>query len=202
MRVAAASSCTSVAGRASAAPWASDVFAIITAAPNSIHEVRRTGTATQRGAVHVQLRASQTAAWRGKNGHLQARLDLRYVSGMRPARTDAQFSFGRYETMFRIGTGGMAEVFAARLCGEAGFERLSAIKRLLPHLAEDSQYVARFLDEGRLAACIVHPHVVQTLDLGRTDDGEPFLVLELIVGSSLDRLIRSAPRPPAAVLLS
>jgi serine/threonine-protein kinase len=123
---------------------------------------------------------------------------------MRPPRGlgDTQYTFGRYETMFRIGTGGMAEVFAARLCGEAGFERLAAIKRLLPHLAEDPQYVARFLDEGRLAARVVHPHVVQTLDLGRTDEGEPFLVLELIVGSCLDRLIRCESRPPLSVLLT
>jgi serine/threonine protein kinase len=119
------------------------------------------------------------------------------------ATSDVQFTFGRYETIFRIGAGGMAEVFAARLRGEAGFERLVAIKRLLPHLAEDPQHVERFLDEGRLAARVVHPHVVQTLDLGRSDEGEPFLVLELIVGTSLEQLIRGrGDLPSVAVALA
>ena len=114
----------------------------------------------------------------------------------------AVYPFGRYETLFRIGVGGMAEVFAARLCAEAGFERLVAIKRLLPHLAEDPRHVTRFLDEARLAARVVHPHVVQTLDLGRTDEGEPFLVLELVVGTSLDGLLTPERRPPLPVLLT
>lgn len=118
------------------------------------------------------------------------------------APSDVPFTFGRYETIFRIGAGGMAEVFAARLVGEAGFERLVAIKRLLSHLAEDPQSVARFLDEGRLAARVVHPHVVQTLDLGRSDEGEPFLVLELIVGSTLEELIRRPTLPSVPVTLS
>ena len=79
--------------------------------------------------------------------------------------------FDRYESLFRIAAGGMAEVFAARIRGEGGFEKLVAIKRMLPHLVDDEAFVNMFLDEARLAVQVASPHVVQTLDLGRADDG-------------------------------
>jgi serine/threonine-protein kinase len=101
---------------------------------------------------------------------------------------------GRYEQFFRIAAGGMAEVYAGRIRGEAGFEKLVAIKRMLPHLAEDERFVDMFLDEGRVAANVASPHVVQTLDLGRAEDGSLFLVLDLVVGASLWALMRAAAR--------
>lgn len=79
----------------------------------------------------------------------------------------------------------MAEVFAARLRGPAGFEKLVAVKRLLPDL-NDEHFVTMFLDEARLAAHITSPHVVQTLELGRAeDDGALYIVMELVVGVTL-----------------
>src|SRR5262249_23151869 len=101
---------------------------------------------------------------------------------------------GRYELLFRLATGGMAEVYAGRIRGEAGFEKLVAIKRMLPHLARDAHFVDMFLDEARLAANVASPHVVQTLDLGRADDGSLFLVLELVVGVSLSLLLSTCRR--------
>src|SRR4051812_20296198 len=103
---------------------------------------------------------------------------------------DAQPRFGRYEALFRIAAGGMAEVFAARIRGEAGFEKLVAVKRMLPHLAEDDGFVDMFLDEARVAVQVSSPHVVQTLDLGRADDGALYIVMELVVGAALSTLIR------------
>src|SRR5687768_4250776 len=97
--------------------------------------------------------------------------------------------FGRYEALFKIASGGMAEVFAARIRGEAGFEKLVAVKRMLPHLADDPDFVSMFLDEARLAASISSPHVVQTLDLGRADDGALYIVMELVVGVTLADLV-------------
>lgn len=94
-------------------------------------------------------------------------------------------SFGRYEPLFRIASGGMAEVYAARIRGEAGFQKLVAIKRMHPHLASDATFVAMFLNEARLAAHIASPYVVQTLDLGRGSDGSLYIVMELVVGLSL-----------------
>ncbi len=100
--------------------------------------------------------------------------------------------FGRYETLFRIAGGGMAEVYAARILGEGGFQKVVALKRMLPTLAEDERFVTMFLDEGRVAANIASPNVVQTLDLGRADDDSLYLVMELVVGVSLGRLVRGA----------
>lgn len=102
---------------------------------------------------------------------------------------DTALRFGRYEVLFRIAAGGMAEVFAARVRGEGGFEKLVAIKRMLPHLAQDGQFVQMFLDEARVAATLSSPNVVQTLDIGRTDDGELYIVMEFVLGLSLSELI-------------
>ena len=101
---------------------------------------------------------------------------------------ESPLTFGRYEALFHIASGGMAEVFAARLSGPAGFEKLVAVKRLLPTLSEP-HFVDMFLDEARLAANIASPHVVQTLELGRAaDDGALYIVMELIVGVTLFEL--------------
>jgi hypothetical protein len=124
-------------------------------------------------------------------------------------REPAALRFGRYEVLFRIAAGGMAEVYAARMVGEGGFEKPVALKRMLPTLAEDERFVQMFLDEGRLAAHISSPHVVQTLDLGRAEDDSLYLVMELVVGVSLSALIRAVlkkrtmfPVPVAVDLLA
>jgi serine/threonine-protein kinase len=83
----------------------------------------------------------------------------------------------------------MAEVFAARVRGEGGFEKLVAVKRMLPHLAEDPQFVRMFLDEARVAANLASANVVQTLDIGRTEDGALYIVMELVLGLSLAELL-------------
>lgn len=106
---------------------------------------------------------------------------------------------GRYELLFRIASGGMAEVYAARVQGEAGFEKLVAVKRMLPTLADDEEFVQMFLDEARLAANISSPYVVQTLDLGRDGDGALFIAMELIVGVTLSRIMKEAAKVRRAV---
>jgi serine/threonine-protein kinase len=88
----------------------------------------------------------------------------------------------------------MAQVYAARLVGEAGFARLVAIKRMLPNLTEEDAFVAMFLDEGRIAAAIDSAHVVSTLDLARAESGEPYMVMELVIGASLAQLARGLGR--------
>lgn len=127
----------------------------------------------------------------------------------RRSRPQAIARYGRYEALFKIAAGGMAEVYAARMVGEGGFEKMVALKRMLPTLAEDEKFVAMFLDEGRLAANIASPHVVQTLDLGRADDDSLFLVMELVVGVSLSGLMKKlvsertpVPIPIAAEILA
>ena len=111
-----------------------------------------------------------------------------------PDSSTGALRFGRYEVLFRIAAGGMAEVYAARMVGEGGFEKPVALKRMLPTLAEDERFVEMFLDEGKLAAHISSPHVVQTLDLGRAEDDSLYLVMELVVGVSLAALVRAVLR--------
>ena len=87
----------------------------------------------------------------------------------------------------------MGEVFAARLRGESGFERLFAIKRVKPQWADDDRFVKRFFDEARTAASIHSAFVVPVLDVGRDDDGVPFMVQGLVVGVTLDQLMQADP---------
>lgn len=114
---------------------------------------------------------------------------------MRQAHASAASAvYGRYQTLFRIAAGGMAEVYAARVRGEAGFQKLVAVKRMLPHLTDDERFVTMFMDEGKLAAHIDSPNVVSTMDLGRADDGSLYLVMELVVGTTLSTLLRNAAK--------
>jgi len=106
---------------------------------------------------------------------------------------------GRYELLFRIASGGMAEVYAARAVGEAGFQKLVAVKRMLPTLAEDPEFVQMFLDEARVAANISNAHVVQTLDLGRDSTGALYIVMDLVVGVTLSRILKEAAKVRRAV---
>lgn len=100
---------------------------------------------------------------------------------------------GRYQILGLLGTGGMAEVFLARLTGPSGFERPVVIKRILPHLAREPQFVNMFLDEARIAASIRHQNVVTVQELGQ-EDGELFLVMEYLEGESLAGIARRLSR--------
>ncbi len=90
----------------------------------------------------------------------------------------------RYELLTRLGAGGMAEVFLARLRAMAGFEKIVVVKRLLPHLAHGETSVARFIAEAQLGAQLQHPNIVQTFDFGRVGD-EHAIVMEHVRGGSL-----------------
>ncbi|MGC4090066.1 MAG: protein kinase [Polyangiaceae bacterium] len=86
---------------------------------------------------------------------------------------------GRYELLMPVAAGGMAMVWAARLKGSRGFQKIVAVKTMLPKLSEEVQFEQMFLDEASLASQIRHPHVVEILDLGE-QDGVLFLVMEWI----------------------
>jgi eukaryotic-like serine/threonine-protein kinase len=98
---------------------------------------------------------------------------------------------GRYALVRLLGSGGMADVHLARATGEAGFEKPVALKVLHANLARRDDAVAYFLDEARLASKLIHPNIVQILDLGRAGDAY-FIAMELIDGSDLDHVLRSA----------
>ena len=107
---------------------------------------------------------------------------------------------GRYTIIRPLGQGGMAEVFLARSSGEAGFEKLVALKVLHRQLASQPIVVEHFLDEARLASRLTHPNVVQIIDLGKADD-EYFIAMEYIEGADLERLLELAERRGAPVPL-
>jgi eukaryotic-like serine/threonine-protein kinase len=95
---------------------------------------------------------------------------------------------GRYTIVDRIGAGGMAELFLARQDGPRGFAKPIALKLLHAHIGEDPEFVAMFEREARVAAALVHPHVVQVLDIGVAED-EHFLALEFVHGRDLRRIL-------------
>ncbi|HEY1548493.1 MAG TPA: serine/threonine-protein kinase [Kofleriaceae bacterium] len=113
------------------------------------------------------------------------------------ANLGAGATIGRWEIIKRIGSGGMADVYLARARGEAGFEKLVAVKVMHPHLARNERAVEHFLDEARLAAQISHPNVVQILDLGKIGN-DYVIVMEYVDGIDLERVLaaaRAAQRP-------
>jgi serine/threonine-protein kinase len=103
------------------------------------------------------------------------------------------FRMDRYELLCVLAQGGMANVWLARLQGKHGFQKLFAIKTILPNIAEDASFKDMFLDEARIAANIDHPNVVHITDVGE-DNGVPYLVMDLIEGESLQRLLRACER--------
>jgi len=100
---------------------------------------------------------------------------------------------GRYEVVRRIGEGGMGAVYEAK---HALIGKRVAVKVLLEKFVAKSDFVARLLQEARLASSIGHEHIVDVTDFGTTDDGRSFVVMEFLDGESLAQLaIREAPLP-------
>ncbi len=100
---------------------------------------------------------------------------------MGAASAPAPNNFGKYSLVAKLATGGMAEIFLARLSGVAGFEKLVCIKRILPHLAKDQNLVGMFLAEAKIAAAISHHNVCQVFELGEID-GRYFIAMEYLEG--------------------
>jgi serine/threonine protein kinase len=96
---------------------------------------------------------------------------------------------GRYQIIDRIATGGMAEVYLAVHGELAGFRTPVVLKKVLPHLASNQQFIDMFLDEARIASLLDHPNVVRIYEVGRSAS-EYFLAMELVQGKSLSALIR------------
>ena len=92
--------------------------------------------------------------------------------------------FGKYYLLERINVGGMAEVFRAKAFGVEGFERLVAVKRILPNIAEDKEFIRMFIEEAKLAVQLNHANIAQIFDLGVVD-GAYYIALEHIHGRDL-----------------
>src|SRR5690349_7327555 len=95
--------------------------------------------------------------------------------------------FGRYLLVQRLSRGGMGEIFLAKH-GMSGFEKLCVIKKVLPNLAEDEQFISRFVDEAQVAIKLQHVNVAQVFEVGRVGN-EYFLALEYVEGRDLRRIL-------------
>ena len=107
--------------------------------------------------------------------------------------------FGNYVLLQRLGKGGMAEVFLARAQSVGGFEKMLAIKRLLPPYNTDPQIISMLGDEARLSVWLNHPNIVQVLDFGRV--GQTYYIgMEYVRGCDLCDLIRPEGQSPGRPL--
>ncbi|HEY5926216.1 MAG TPA: protein kinase [Kofleriaceae bacterium] len=105
---------------------------------------------------------------------------------------------GRYELLARLATGGMGEIFLARLSGAEGFEKLYVVKRILAHLADDARFRQMLIAEASIASKMSHPHICQVFELGETE-GQLYIVMEYLEGVSLLPLLRRFSRENTAL---
>ncbi|MGZ6142010.1 MAG: protein kinase domain-containing protein [Myxococcales bacterium] len=107
--------------------------------------------------------------------------------------------FGKYFLLERINVGGMAEVYKAKTVGVEGFEKLVAIKRILPSVAEDEEFIKMFVDEAKITSQLSHSNLAQTFDLGKIDDTY-YIAMEYVPGKDLravfERMKRRGDRMP------
>ena len=96
----------------------------------------------------------------------------------------------RYTIISKLDSGGMAEVWKGKATSMRGFEKLVAIKRVLSDLAKKENFIKMFLDEARLSLHLNHANVVQTFDLGASDDSY-FIVMEWVDGINLKGVIEN-----------
>lgn len=110
--------------------------------------------------------------------------------------------FGKYSLLDRIAAGGMAEVFRAKAYGVEGFERVVAVKRILPTIAADTDFITMFIDEAKIAVQLNHANIAQIFDLGKVGSSY-FIALEYVHGldvrSIFDALAQRGRRVPVAM---
>ena len=106
--------------------------------------------------------------------------------------------FGKYQLLDKIAVGGMAEMFRAKLTGAQGFEKLIAVKKILPNLSGEENLVTAFIDEAKLAALLHHENIIQIYDFGRMD-GQYFIAMEYLFGKDLRTITRMARKKDLAL---
>ncbi len=99
--------------------------------------------------------------------------------------------FGRFELLERIGVGGMAEVWKARVAGIGGFEKIVVVKKILPAFAQNKTFIEMLLAEARLCAVLHHTNIVQTYENGEFE-GQYYIAMEWVSGHDLFKLLSRA----------
>jgi len=112
-------------------------------------------------------------------------------SGPGSVAVTAPTVLGKLTLLGQIGAGGMARIFLARARGLGGFEKLVVVKQILPHLAEDAEFIARFFQEARLAATLDHPNIASVYDVDE-DGSSYFYSMEYVRGRDLHKVMRKA----------
>jgi serine/threonine-protein kinase len=114
---------------------------------------------------------------------------------------------GPYQVLERISAGGMAEVYRAKQTGADNFERPVAIKRILPHIARDPNFIAMFQAEAKLAVQLQHGNICQIYQLGRHEDSF-YIALEYVDGRDVGAILdlhqkqnRPIPLPQACYII-
>jgi serine/threonine-protein kinase len=98
---------------------------------------------------------------------------------------------GKYEILRHVATGGMAEIHLARVTGVEGFEKLVVIKRILPQIASNADFVKMFRHEARLASTLRHANIVRVYDIGQAN-GRYFFAMEFLHGKDLRQIVKAA----------
>lgn len=107
-----------------------------------------------------------------------------------PAAAEGAPDFGRYKLIRRVSLGGSAEIYKAKALGERGFEKVVALKRILPHAEENPDFVRMFVDEAQLVAQLDHPLIAKLYELGRAR-GSTYIAMEYIYGRDVQELQRA-----------
>jgi serine/threonine protein kinase len=176
--------------------------------PGSGQRPRRPAVgASEAGVQPCRDRMRQTrvgsAPWRHEK---RAKLVVKSVTGaaFNASPLAPGYKLDRYELLCPIAEGGMASVWVARQRGKHGFEKLVAIKTILPKFASDVRFQEMFLDEARIASRIEHANVAQIFDLGEENE-ILYLAMEYVEGDALSKLNRACQRKglriPTGVLL-
>jgi TonB family protein len=99
--------------------------------------------------------------------------------------------FGQYVLLEKIATGGMAEVWKARMRGMEGFQKIVAIKKILPHLSDNQEFIEMFVDEAKLAAQLNHNNIIHIYDLGKIASSY-YIAMEYVDGHDLKTILKRA----------
>jgi hypothetical protein len=115
------------------------------------------------------------------------------VPAARPGREGSwrDDSYGPYKLVDRIAVGGMAEVFKAKRRGVEGFEKTVALKKILPHLSDNKEFVDMFKGEAEMVSGLTHPNIVQIFDLGKIEKSY-YIEMEYVHGRDLRTILKQA----------
>ena len=134
----------------------------------------------------VLFLVSSLAATAGMLFLLERTLNHRKMA--RQKAMEGMTRIGPYLLTRKIAQGGMAELYLADYLREDGFRKTVAVKKVLPHLADNRDFIDMFIREARLAALLQHPNVVQIADFGKIQNAY-FIAMEYVDGKNLAEIM-------------